>query len=232
MLRFPRSVQTISERKDTPNNSPIGAWINGVSIWSYKSSESVTFGPLTSISVTNVGVNYDAGTKPNLEITGGGGSGATGEVVVNGSLTSFTVTNQGSGYEESPLVSIVGGNGSGATAQAVITGGRVTRILVDQPGSGYSAQPSVSITGGGGLGAEATANVRGPISSVSVTNFGSGYTSLPTLTINGTPGSGAEINLSLISQQNWGGSYTTPFGHIPFTQDTDEEFFNENVFDE
>ena len=43
-----------------------------------------------------------------LEITGGGGTGAAGEVVVNGSLTSFVVTNQGSGYTESPLVSIVG----------------------------------------------------------------------------------------------------------------------------
>ena len=214
LLRFPRSVQTISERKDTPNNSPIGAWINGVSIWSYKSSESVTFGPLTSISVTNVGVNYDAGTKPNLEITGGGGSGATGEVVVNGSLTSFTVTNQGSGYEESPLVSIVGGNGSGATAQAVITGGRVTRILVDQPGSGYSAQPSVSITGGGGLGAEATANVRGPISSVSVTNFGSGYTSLPKVRVNSGEGALAQpivLNGRIVSIAiiNSGSGYTT-----------------------
>ena len=33
-----------------------------------------------------------------LEITGGGGTGATGEVVVNGSLTSLDVTEEGSGY--------------------------------------------------------------------------------------------------------------------------------------
>ncbi len=66
----------------------------------------------------------------------------------------------------------------------------------------------------------------GAINGITLVDGGSGYTSVPSLTINGSPGSGAKIDLSLISQQNWGGSYTTPFGHIPFTQDTDEEFFN------
>ena len=52
--------------------TPIGAWINGVSIWSYKSREFIQYGPLTSITVTNSGIDYDAGAKPNVEITGGG----------------------------------------------------------------------------------------------------------------------------------------------------------------
>ena len=214
LLRFPRSVQTISERQNVAANSPIGAWINGVSIWSYKSSEYVQFGPLTKVEVTNPGVNYDAGNKPNLEITGGGGTGAAGEVVVNGSLTSFTVTNQGSGYTESPLVSIVGGGGSGATAQAVITGGRVTRILVEQQGSGYISQPSVAITGGGGTGATAVANVRGPISGVNITSFGSGYTSDPEVRVNSGEGALAQpivINGRIVSIAiiNSGSGYTT-----------------------
>ena len=214
LLRFPRNVQTISERQNVAANSPIGAWINGVSIWSYKSSEYVQFGPLTGITVTNQGENYDAGNKPNLEITGGGGSGASGEVIVNGSLTSFTVTNQGSGYTESPLVSIVGGGGSGATAQAVITGGRVTRILVEQQGSGYVSQPSVAITGGGGTGATAVANVRGPISGVNITNFGSGYTSDPQVRVNSGEGALAQpivINGRIVSIAiiNSGSGYTT-----------------------
>ena len=215
LLRFPRSVQTISERKNVSENSPIGAWINGVSIWSYKSSEYVQFGPLTGITVTNPGINYDAGNKPTLEITGGGGSGAAGEVVVNGSLTSFTVTNGGSGYTESPLVSIVGGGGVGATAQAVITGGRVTRILVDQQGSGYTSQPSVAITGGGGTGATAVANVRGPISGINITNYGTGYTSDPEVRVNSGEGALAQpivINGRIVSIAiiNSGSGYTTP----------------------
>jgi hypothetical protein len=215
LLRFPRNVQTISERKNVSENSPIGAWINGVSIWSYKSSEYVQFGPLTGITVTNPGINYDAGNKPTLEITGGGGFGAAGEVVVNGSLTSFTVTNGGSGYTESPLVSIVGGGGVGATAQAVITGGRVTRILVEQQGSGYTSQPSVAITGGGGTGATAIANVRGPISGINITNYGTGYTSDPEVRVNSGEGALAQpivINGRIVSIAiiNSGSGYTTP----------------------
>ena len=214
LLRFPRLVQTISERQNIKANTSIGAWVNGVSIWAYKSGEFVRFGPLTGITVDNSGQDYDAGSKPALEITGGGGTGAAGEVVVNGSLTSFVVTNQGSGYTESPLVSIVGGGGIGATAQAVVTGGRVTRILVEQPGTGYTSQPSVSITGGGGTGATATASVRGPIQSVSITSPGSGYTSLPAVRVNSGEGALAQpivINGRIVSIAiiNSGSGYTT-----------------------
>ena len=214
LLRFPRLVQTISERQNIKANTSIGAWVNGVSIWAYKSGEFVRFGPLTGITVDNTGQDYDAGSKPALEITGGGGTGAAGEVVVNGSLTSFVVTAQGSGYTESPLVSIVGGGGIGATAQAVVTGGRVTRILVEQPGTGYTSQPSVSITGGGGTGATATASVRGPIQSVSITSPGSSYTSLPAVRVNSGEGALAQpivINGRIVSIAiiNSGSGYTT-----------------------
>ena len=214
LLRFPRTVQTVSERQAVAPGTPIGSWVNGVSIWSYKSPDYIQYGPLTSISVTSVGEGYDAGAKPNVEITGGGGTGAAAEVIVNGSLSSFDVIEQGSGYTESPLVSIVGGGGIGATAQAVITGGRVTRILVEQPGSGYTTQPLVSITGGGGTGATATASVRGPISSVSITNFGSGYTSLPEIKVNSGENALAQpivLNGRIVSIAiiNSGNSYTT-----------------------
>ena len=222
LLRFPRVVQTISERKTIDPGTPIGAWVNGVSIWSYKSREFVQYGPLTAITVDNVGEGYDAGAKPNVEITGGGGTGAAAEVVVNGSLVSFDMVTEGSGYTESPLVSIVGGNGSGATAQAVITGGRVTRILVEQPGTGYTSQPLVSITGGGGTGATATANVRGAIQSVNVTNFGSGYTSLPKIKVNSGEGALAQpivINGRIVSIAiiNSGESYTTAPNAVSYT---------------
>ena len=214
LLRLPRNVQTISERQNISANSSIGAWVNGVSIWAYKSGDFVRFGPLTGITVTNTGQDYDAGSKPALEITGGGGTGATGEVVVNGSLTSLDVTAEGSGYTESPLVSIVGGGGIGATAQAIVTGGRVTRILVEQPGSGYTSQPSISVTGGGGTGATANANVRGPIQSVSITAPGSGYTDLPAIRVNSGEGALAQpivINGRIVSIAiiNSGSGYTT-----------------------
>ena len=215
LLRFPRNVQTISERKNISPGTPIGSWINGVAIWSYKSREFVRFGPVTSIDVISGGIKYDAGNKPTLEISGGGGSGASAEVVINGQLVSFDVIAEGSGYTEQPLVSIVGGGGSGSTAQAIVTGGKVTRILVEQPGSGYTSQPSVSITGGGGTGATATANVRGPVESVNVTSFGSGYTDIPKIRLNSGEGALAQpivINGRIVSIAiiNSGSGYTTP----------------------
>ena len=189
LVRIPRVVNTVSERQAIAANSAIGSWVNGVSIWCYKSRESVLFGPLTGIVVSNAGVNYDAGSPPEVLIEGGGGSNATATVTVNGSVDSFEVTAQGSGYTSSPLISIVGGGGSGASASAVVTNGAITRILVSNAGSGFTSQPSITITGGGGSGAAATANIRGPISGVTLTGGGSGYTSLPTVSV--TSGEGA-----------------------------------------
>ena len=69
-------------------------------------------------------------------------------------------------------------------------------------------------------------NNGGPITGITLVEGGSGYTSLPTLTINGSPGTGAEIDLSLISKQNWKGSYNTPTGIVDFVQSDNREFIN------
>ena len=214
LLRFPRTVSTVSTRTTIQPNNPVGSWVNGVAAWSYKSKDYVTFGPLTAIAITNNGIDYDAGNKPALQISGGGGTGAAASVTVNGSLFSIDVTNQGSGYTAQPLISIVGGGGSGATAQAVVTNGRVTRILVENAGTGYTSQPTISITGGGGSGALATAQVRGPISGVSLTSAGSGYTSTPEIKLNSGEGALAQpivINGRIVSIAiiNSGENYTT-----------------------
>ena len=214
LLRFPRTVSTVSTRTTIQPNNPVGSWVNGVAAWSYKSKDFVTFGPLTAINITNNGQDYDAGSKPALQITGGGGTGASASVTVNGSLFSIEVTNEGSGYTEQPLISIVGGGGSGATAQAVVTNGRVTRILVENAGVGYTSQPTISITGGGGTGALANAQVRGPISGVALTSAGSGYTSTPEIKLNSGEGALAQpivINGRIVSIAiiNSGQNYTT-----------------------
>jgi len=214
LLRFPRVVNTVSTRTTVKPNNPIGSWVNGVAAWGYKSKDYVTFGPLTAIAITNNGIDYDAGSKPALQISGGGGTGASASVTVNGSLFSIDVTNEGSGYKTQPLISIVGGGGSGATAQAVVTNGRVTRILVENAGTGYTSQPTISITGGDGIGATATAQVRGPISAVTLTSKGSGYTSTPEIKLNSGEGALAQpivINGRIVSIAiiNSGENYTT-----------------------
>ncbi len=211
--RFPKVPTTIST-KSAINAGPVGTWVNGVSIWSYKSKTTKTFGAVTGIAIANAGQGYDAASPPTLTISGGGGSGAAASVTVNGSISEITVSAEGSGYTSSPLVSIVGGGGSGAAATAIITKGVVSRILINDGGTGYTSQPAITIVGGGGSGATASASVRGPIKSVAVSAGGASYTSSPTVSLSSGSGAVAQaivnngriISIAIISA---GSGYTT-----------------------
>ena len=211
--RFPALPTTIST-KSAISSGPVGTWVNGVSVWSYKSTLNKTFGAVTSIAIANAGSGYDAASPPVITISGGGGTGATASVIVNGSISEITVTTSGSGYTSSPLVSIVGGGGSGAAATAIITKGVVSRILINSGGTGYTSQPSITIVGGGGAGAAGTASVRGPISTVNINNGGNSYTSSPSVSLSSGSGAVAQpivsngriISIAIISA---GSGYTT-----------------------
>ena len=89
-----------------------GIGVNGTGILEYDLSV------VPSISVTAAGSNY--GSVPAVEISGGGGFGATAVATINGSnqVSGITITNPGRGYTSTPTVTISGGGGSGATADA------------------------------------------------------------------------------------------------------------------
>ena len=89
-----------------------GIGVNGTGILEYDLSV------VPSISVTAGGSSY--GSVPAVEISGGGGFGATAVATINGSnqVSGITVTNPGRGYTSTPTVTISGGGGSGATATA------------------------------------------------------------------------------------------------------------------
>ena len=211
--RFGLAPTTIST-KTSIVPGPIGTWVNGVSIWSYKSKTTKTFGAVTSVDISNAGADYDAASPPSMTIRGGGGSGAEATVVVDGGISAIDVTAGGSGYTSSPLVSIVGGGGAGAAATAIITKGVVSRVLINQSGTGYTSQPEITIVGGGGTGATASASVRGPIKSVTITTGGASYTSKPTVNLSSGSGAVAQaivnngriISIAIISA---GSGYTT-----------------------
>ncbi|HKS23398.1 MAG TPA: Ig-like domain-containing protein [Thermoanaerobaculia bacterium] len=154
-------------------------------------------GGVTAITVTNGGKDYTS--TPTVKITGGGGSGATAEAVINVLLDSITVTNGGTGYTSAPTVSFSGGGQPtrDARATAKINVG-IANIQLGAGGSGYTSAPTVSFVGGGGTGASATANVSGgAVTSVTLANSGSGFTSVPSIVFNGGGGSGATATATL-----------------------------------
>jgi hyaluronate lyase len=74
---------------------------------------------ITAIKVVNGGSGYTS--APVVEITGGGGSGATATAVVSGGrVSAITAVNGGSGYTTAPTVTITGGGGTGATALPLV----------------------------------------------------------------------------------------------------------------
>lgn len=80
-----------------------------------------------TITVFNGGSGYTI--RPQVEIVGGGGSGATAVAqILGGQVVAINVTNPGSGYLTTPTVVISGGNGTGAIA-AVRASNATTRKI-------------------------------------------------------------------------------------------------------
>jgi hypothetical protein len=74
---------------------------------------------ITAIKVVNGGSNYTS--APTIQITGGGGSGATATPTVSGGrVTSITVLNGGSRYTTTSTITLTGGGGTGATASPLV----------------------------------------------------------------------------------------------------------------
>lgn len=73
---------------------------------------------ITGIVVTAGGSGYTS--PPAVEISGGGGTGATAvaSINANGQVSAITLTDPGSGYTSAPTVTLTGGDGSGAIGTA------------------------------------------------------------------------------------------------------------------
>jgi hypothetical protein len=156
---------------------------------------SPTLGTLNSINVTAGGSGYNG--TPLVQITGGGGSGATGTVTVtNGVVTGATLTNPGSGYTATPAVTLISGAGAVASA-GLQANGTVVSVGITNSGSGYTVAPAVTFNPPPppGVTALGTANIDalGRVVSISITNAGSGYTADPgAVTIGAPPAGGVQ----------------------------------------
>jgi hypothetical protein len=157
---------------------------------------------VNSVNITSGGSGYT--TAPDVQLTGGGGSGAVAKAVVrDGKVSQVKIISGGSGYTTEPKVVFSGGGGKGASATAVnnkplfFANGqplldKIIGIRVGSKGADYTSTPAVVISGGGGSGAEAIAIVSNrEVISIRLTNGGSGYTSQPSVRIIGGGGAGA-----------------------------------------
>lgn len=120
----------------------------------WSSSSSVGTGRVSAINTIVGSTGYTS--APTVEISGGGGSGATAIAnLTGGAVTSVTITNGGVGYSSAPTVSFTGGGGSTTSAVAAIAtqSNGMTGILV-------GGKPVLFYTSGANTGNNALVRVN------------------------------------------------------------------------
>jgi hypothetical protein len=149
-------------------------------------------GGVRELNITNSGSGYT--TAPLITFTGGGGSGATAEAVMQGTGVSYIkVTNAGSGYTSIPSV-VVGRAFAASTAYTVGTQIFYSNRLynVTTAGTTHSSTVPTHTTGAVANGTATLTYAGLAATAAALLRYGSGYSTLPTITI--TPvstGSGA-----------------------------------------
>jgi hypothetical protein len=96
---------------------------------------------ITEYILGNIGLNYTL--PPNVEITGGGGSGAAAITTLfgNGRVSGITVVDAGSGYTSTPNV-FINGDGVGATAYPLLK----NEFFASQANLSYNLVRSIDTT--------------------------------------------------------------------------------------
>ena len=160
-------------------------------------------GSIASLALTASGSGYTS--VPSLNITGGGGTGATGQVTdlqlvsIAATTCSATGNNRCALFATNPAVTITGGGGSGAAATATRSGSTIS-FVVTNGGSGYTARPTISVRRTNNtdlvLSPPFSNAARMGVKGIALTAGGSGYNS-PSVSFNGGGGSGAAAAAAL-----------------------------------
>lgn len=153
-----------------------------------------------SITVLTPGENYT--TAPQVQITGGGGTGATATAeIAYGQVRRVLVTNGGTGYTTTPDVSLIPDAGAAPSAIAVLGYG-VSSVTVSSAGSGYLYPPAVlfgttTSEGVDGGGAAGVAVLGRTLANIILTSPGSGYSTAPAISVTGGGGYGAYASATI-----------------------------------
>lgn len=123
LLRLIKEPNNESGVYETPTDSSIGIFVNGVELTNYKSSDFIRYGEIESATISKPGDNFDIINPPLLiieDLDSDGnpiGFGATGTVSVKGNLKRIEIIDGGFDYVSDPIIDISGGNGKGAEAK-------------------------------------------------------------------------------------------------------------------
>ena len=109
----------------------IGIALNGVEYHSPISNDSIFYGIIDKIDVTNSGQDFNVINSPKLSITDSNGTNCDAIVNFSGKVSSVTVNEPGFDYSEVPSIVITGGNGSGAVCEAKLRGFLYSRSYTD-----------------------------------------------------------------------------------------------------
>jgi hypothetical protein len=77
----------------------------------------IVFGSLSTVSITNGGVNFSVGDKLSINGTGLGGLAKVSSVKTENGKVTFTLIDGGYGFSRDAIVTVTGGGGAGATFQ-------------------------------------------------------------------------------------------------------------------
>jgi hypothetical protein len=161
----------------------------------------ITTSFVTGYTIANSGAGYTA--APAVNISGGGGTGATATAVIDKfGIGNVNVLTGGTGYPNTLTCAITdsnGGTGTGAAANVVVSGGVITAIVVTSHGRGY-ANPVITFTDPTGSSGWPTTpatfafTFTGVVTNINVVTEGTGYTSTPTVSIQ--PSTGVFVQFS------------------------------------
>jgi hypothetical protein len=181
----------------------LGTGSGGTGTYNINNSLTVGSSPMTALGIYR-----------DTPLTGGSGSGATGNIVVSGGRVSIVaIVEPGVGYAVGDsLTASLSGSSNGIATTSAITGG-----------SNYTngTYTDVALTGGAGSGARATITVSSnAVTTVNITSAGSGYTVADAISAAAaTIGNGVNTLTtgSLVGGSNYGtGTYT----NVPLTGGT------------
>ena len=168
---------------------------NGKNITVAQALLAATGDGVSSVSVTNGGSGY--ASAPIVDITGGGGSGATAVATIdgNGVVTGITITNPGTGYTSAPTFSFGGGGGTGATPGTASLAANTSGGLTKTGAGTLTLTGTNTYTGGTKVNAGSLViGSGGSLAATAVTVGGATATGTPTLGGIGTIGGATTIS--------------------------------------